>query len=132
ARLHAGIPCVEDALGNLLGELAAAHIEQDRDERRLLVLADLRLALLREGIDGGRDVWKLLHLLVGGFDRLLVARVGDLPGGGMEDERVAAVLLRRESRLEEVRRRLAVGPRQIEVVARVAPQSVRHGDQAGY
>ena len=40
---RAGFAGVEDALGDVLGELAAADVEQDRDEGGLLVLADLRL-----------------------------------------------------------------------------------------
>jgi hypothetical protein len=44
-----GIACVQDALGELLGELVAADVEQDGDESRLLVLADLRRAPLANG-----------------------------------------------------------------------------------
>ena len=130
-RLHAGVPGLKDTLGDVLGEFAAADVEQDRDEGRLLVLADLRRALLGEGINDARDVWERLHLLVRGLDCLLVLRVGDLPGLRVEDERVAAVLLGREPRREEVRRGLAVGPRQVEVVARVAAEGLRHGGEDG-
>src|SRR5262249_60636475 len=99
--LPAGLAGGEDALGDLLGELRATHIEQDRDERCLLVLADLRSALLGEGIDHTGNVRELLQPLVRGLDRLLLARVGDLPSLRVEDQRVAPVLLRREARREE-------------------------------
>ena len=79
-RLHAGIAGSENTLGDLLRELGTSHVEQDRDERRLLVLADLRSALLGEGIDDARDLGERLQLLVRGFNRLLLVRIGDLPG----------------------------------------------------
>ena len=55
------------------------------------------------------------------LDRLLVLRVRDLPRGHVEDDRAAAVLLRWETVGQQVGRRLAVGTRKPEVVARIAP-----------
>src|SRR5262249_16264388 len=54
-----------------------------------------------------------------------------LPGLRVEDQRVAPVLLRREPRREQICRGLAVGPGQPQVVARVAAESVREGDEGG-
>jgi hypothetical protein len=129
--LYTRVAGVEHALRDLLGELVAADVEQDRDEGGLLVLADLRRALLGEGIDHGRDVREDFQPLVGGLDRLVLVRVRDLAGLRVEDQWVAAVLLRWESDGEEVGRRLAVGPGQPQVVARVAAEAVGERDDGG-
>src|SRR5207247_883950 len=94
------------------------------DKRRVLVLAYLRLPLLAERTRCAEDVRQLLDRCVRLLDRLLVLRVGDLARLRVEDDRTAAVLLRREARLEQVRRGLAVRPRQIQVVARIAAEGV--------
>jgi hypothetical protein len=118
-RLSARLSCREDRLRNLLGQLVAADVEQHRDERRLLVGADLDAALLTEGIGRARDLRQLENRRVRGLDRLLVARVGDLAPFRVEDERARAVLLRGELLGEQVGGRLAVRAGKLQVVARV-------------
>ena len=104
-------------------------LEQNGDERGVLVLADLRLPLLAERARGAVDVRQLLDGLVRGDDRLLVLLVGDLARLGVEDDRARPVLLRRELPCQQVRRTLAIRPGEAEVVVRVAPNELQDEDR---
>ena len=109
-------PHVEDALRRRLAERAAADVEQHGDERVVAVLADEAGRRVRERVRHRVDVLHLLQRVVGVGDRLLVlAAVLDL-ALRVEDDRAAAVLLRREVLRQEVGGRLAARARQREVV----------------
>jgi hypothetical protein len=120
---------VEDLLRELVRQLVPAHVEQNRDERRLLVLADLRGALLAERIRSTCNVRQFHDRLVGSLDRLLRLRVGDLARVDVEDDRAAPVLLRREALGEQVGGGLAVGAGKAEIVAGVGPERSDQQDE---
>jgi hypothetical protein len=119
ARLLGGGGGGQDVVGELLGDVAVGDVEQDGRERGLGVLAHQPRGGVGERVRRRGDVRCLGQRLVRGLDRLLVGRVGDLALGDVEDDRAAAVLLRREAAGEEICRLLALGPGQAQVVARL-------------
>jgi hypothetical protein len=113
----------ENVVGELLGDLAVGDVQQDRRERGGRVLAHQSRGAVGERVRRRGDVRRLCQRLVRGLDRLLVGRVGDLALGDVEDDRAAAVLLWWEAAGEQVRRLLALGPGQAEVVACLGPDA---------
>ena len=87
---------IEDAPGEVLGDLAVADLQQHGDEGGAAVRAHQRRGGVAERVGGGVDIGRLEQGLVGGLDRVLVAFVGDLALADVEDDRVGAVLLGRE------------------------------------
>ena len=129
--LQSGVSGVEDVLRDLLGQLVAADVEQDGDVRGLAVLADQGCAALAERAGGGVDVGQLHDLRVRRLDRLLVLLVGDLARARVEDERVAAVLLRGERGGKKVCRLLASRAGKVHVVTGVRAERVVQANGAG-
>jgi hypothetical protein len=138
ADLDAGPPGrgggVEDGAGQLLGDVPVGDVQQHGRERGGGVLAHQPRGGVGERVRRRGDVRGLGQRLVRGLDRLLVGRVGDLAPGDVEDDRAAAVLLGREAAGQQIRRPLALGPGQAQVVARLgadAPdQQSHHHDEA--
>jgi hypothetical protein len=126
ARLPRGGGGGEDRAGELLGDVAVGDVEQDGREGGLGVLAHQSRGGVGERVRRRGDVWRLGQRLVGGLDRLLVGRVGDLALGDVEDDRAAAVLLRREAIGQQVGRLLALGPGQAQVVAGLGADAPDH------
>jgi hypothetical protein len=121
ACLARGLGGVEDAVGDLLGDVAVGDVQQDRREGGRRVLAHQSRGGVGERVRRRGDVRRLGRRLVRGLDRLLVGRVGDLALGDVEDDRAAAVLLWWEAAGQQVGRLLALGPGQAQVVARLGP-----------
>jgi hypothetical protein len=84
---------VEDAVGDLVGDVTVGDVQQDRREGGRRVLAHQSRGGVGERVRRRGDVRRLGQRLVRGLDRLLVGRVGDLALGEGEDDRAAAVLL---------------------------------------
>jgi hypothetical protein len=124
-----GIAYVQDALGELLGELVAADVEQDGDESRLLVLADLRRAPLAERVDRRGDMRQLLHVRIGRLDRLLYVGVRDLARSGVETRGLLPFCCGGTRSASRSAAAWPVSPRETEIVARVAAEAVGDGAQ---
>jgi Major Facilitator Superfamily len=84
---------VEDAVGDLVGDVTVGDVQQDRREGGRRVLAYQSRGGVGERVRRRGDVRRLGQRLVRGLDRLPAGRVGDLALGEGEDDRAAAVLL---------------------------------------
>ena len=103
--------------------------ERDRQVAGALVLAQRRGALGRQRVDDRGDVRRLRDVGGGFVDRSRVAGSVSLPLCGVQHDRARAVRLVGERLRERVRRALAVGAGQRQVVVGVFAEPMRDGDQ---
>ncbi len=122
-------PMSRICLGLPGGQVGRADVQQHRDVRDPPVLRQLGGALLAEGARRAHHVRGLGQGAGRGVDRLLVARVAQLARIDREDDRVLAVLLGRKAVGQDVRRGLAAGSRQGEVVRGLRADHGDHGHQ---
>jgi hypothetical protein len=126
---------VDDLLGLVVGEVALALGQGDRDVGDLLVLADRVFGRLAERADRALDDVHLPQRLDRVLNGLLVLRVGDLPGLGLHDDRVGAVGLVGQMVRQQVLGVGRAGAGEGEVVARLLADDVGDrgdGDHGGH